>query len=78
MMFQAEQTILDEYNNRYPLLTHYRLVRVSRLHDTAHIAAMDDKYTVCGTRLYEGFDATAEGASGLCARCTRIMVRRLA
>ena len=76
-MFAAEQTILDEYNARYPALTHYRLVRVSKLHPTAHIAPVDGTSAVCGTDLYRGFEASVEGATNFCGRCRRTLDRRL-
>ena len=78
-MFLAEQTILDDYNRRHPTLTHYRMVRVSKLHPTVHIKISGScaDLTVCGVQLYSDFQVSPEGGASFCKGCRKIMVRRL-
>ncbi len=81
MSFLSEQAILDSYNARYPTLTHYRLVRVSKNHPAVHIAPVqttrEELPTVCGAHLYTGHTLPAEGGNVLCGRCRRTLDRRL-
>ena len=77
-MFEAEQAILDRHREKYPTLKPYRLARMSNNHPTAHVVQQGEDYAACGTKMYRGFEAPAEGASSLCDRCRQYIQQRLA